>query len=59
MAIDERISLLLARNILVGDGDVVKIADFGLAKFLHDGRLLVDRGVFDSFSGSRAHLALR
>ena len=26
---------------------MVKIADFGLAKFLHDGRLLVDRGVFD------------
>lgn len=33
----------LARNILVGELDVVKIADFGLAKILQGGRLLVDR----------------
>ena len=35
--------LLSARNILVGDLDVVKIADFGLAKILQGGRLMVDR----------------
>ncbi|CAF0898766.1 unnamed protein product [Adineta steineri] len=34
---------LAARNILVGELDVVKIADFGLAKILQGGRLLVDR----------------
>ncbi len=33
----------LARNILVGELDVVKIADFGLAKILQGGRLMVDR----------------
>ena len=33
----------LARNILVGELEVVKIADFGLAKILQGGRLLVDR----------------
>ncbi|CAF3576236.1 unnamed protein product [Rotaria socialis] len=34
---------LAARNILVGEFDVVKIADFGLAKILQGGRLMVDR----------------
>jgi serine/threonine protein kinase len=39
-------SIFLARNILVGEVDVVKIADFGLAKILQGGRLMVDRGLF-------------
>ena len=34
---------LAARNILVGESDVVKIADFGLAKILQNDRLMVDR----------------
>ncbi|CAF0730028.1 unnamed protein product [Didymodactylos carnosus] len=34
---------LAARNILVGEQNIAKIADFGLAKVVQDGRLLVDR----------------
>ncbi|CAF1288751.1 unnamed protein product, partial [Didymodactylos carnosus] len=34
---------LAARNILVGEQNTVKIADFGLARVVQDGRLLVDR----------------
>ena len=42
------VHFFLARNILIGEADVVKIGDFGLAKTLQGGRLVVDRGL--SFS---------
>ena len=35
---------LQARNVLVGEFNVVKIADFGLAKILQGDRLQIDRG---------------
>ena len=44
MRLEDDFASLSARNILVGEGDVVKIADFGLAKTLQGGRWTVDRG---------------